>query len=72
MEDLISKLNQHKLNCSKQDLHFFIDMGYEFYIFKGNDEEPEEMLYEGNIFSFISELMEHFNVKDDSYEDGKF
>ena len=63
MDDLVTRLYQNKLSKG-EDLFYFIDMGYEFYIFKGEEEENREMLYQGNMFSFIQEMMEHFNVKD--------
>lgn len=61
LEELLKELKK------RNDLGFYVDMGYEFYIYKGKaigSKDPEE-LYRGNIFSFIEDLMIHFNVRDD-------
>lgn len=62
MHDLISILHQNKLS-KNEELFYFVDMGYEFYILKGKDDN-REILYEGNTIGFIQEMMQHFDVKD--------
>ena len=59
MEELLKKLKE------KKGLGFYIDGGYEFYIYEGDPEDPKN-IYSGDVFSFINELMEHLDVRDDS------
>jgi hypothetical protein len=68
IEVLFFKLNQAKL-LAKPKFGFYIDMGGEFYIYEGDPEDNVVMnknIYEGNIHQFIHELMEYFNVRDDT------
>jgi len=58
MKELLKQLQK------KKGLGFFIDMGYELYIYEGDPENPTN-IYEGNSFDFIEKLMEHFDVRDD-------
>lgn len=65
IQDLFLKLNLHKAD-NVPKFGYYIDMGGEFYVYEGDSEDPDKFLYEENIHQFIHELMEHFNVRDDT------
>ena len=58
MEELLKQLSK------RDDLAFFIDMGYELHIYKKNSD-PFEDVYSGDIHSFAEDLLNHFNVEND-------
>jgi len=58
MEKLLKQLKE------RNDLGFFIDMGFELTIYEGNPENPKN-IYEGNIIDFTEELLKSLGVRDD-------
>ena len=58
MEKLLKQLKE------RNDLGFFIDMGFELTIYEGDPEDPKN-IYEGNIIEFAEDILKHFGVRDD-------